>query len=186
MDKQGATTANDVAIDPEPVPHTVPQTVEVSITVADPAWDEVAPDCRDIARAAAAKAAAGRLDDGGVEISILLAGDESLRELNRRYRGIDAATNVLSFAAGAGSGTPVPVPGVARLLGDVAVALETTRREAEADGLELTEHLAHLVVHGVLHLLGYDHETDDDAVVMERLETSILAQLGIADPYGGG
>ncbi len=73
-----------------------------------------------------------------------------------------------------------------RLLGDVAVSLQTTRQEAEAEGLEITEHLAHLVVHGVLHLLGYDHETDVDAVVMERLETSILAQLGIADPYGGG
>ncbi len=178
VDEQNATAANDVAIGPEPVP----ELLEVSITVAEPAWDEAAPDCRDIARAAATAGAAGQLDGDGAEISIVLAGDEMLRELNRRYRGIDASTNVLSFA----DGTPPPAPGVERLLGDVAVSLETTRQEAEAEGLEITEHLAHLVVHGVLHLLGYDHETDVDAVVMERLETSVLAGLGLKDPYGRG
>lgn len=174
MDKQNATVAKDGAIGPA--------ALEVSVTVADSAWDEAAPDCRDIARAAATAAAQGRVESGAAEISILLAGDDLMRELNRRYRGIDAATNVLAFE----DGTPAPVPGGARLLGDVAVAFETTRREAEAGGLDITRHLAHLVVHGVLHLLGYDHETKVDAKLMERLEAAILAGLGIADPYGGG
>lgn len=158
------------------------ESVEVAITVAEPSWNQAVPNCNEIVRTAAQTAAAGRLDDNGAEISILLADDQLLCELNRRYRGIDAATNVLSFT----DGTSPPVPGAMRLLGDVAVALETTRREAAAEGLDITEHLAHLVVHGVLHLFGYDHETDVDAVVMERLETSILAELGIKDPYGGG
>jgi probable rRNA maturation factor len=155
--------------------------VEICITVADPAWDSLVPDCRDQVLEAATAAAANRSASGDAEISILLTADKNVQELNRRYRGIDAPTNVLAFA----DGTPPPGAGAVGLLGDVVVALETTREEAEAGGLDIAEHLAHLVIHGVLHLLGYDHQTDDDAEAMERLETTILDGIGIADPYGG-
>lgn len=110
------------------------------------------------------------------ELSVLLADDAAIRELNRDYRGFDKPTNVLSFPAG-------PTPPRTPLLGDLALAFETIGREAETDAKPFDHHLTHLVVHGVLHLLGYDHETDDEADAMETLETRILAGLGIADPY---
>ncbi|HLB79022.1 MAG TPA: rRNA maturation RNase YbeY, partial [Dongiaceae bacterium] len=96
-----------------------------------------------------------------------------------RYRGIDRATNVLSFPMGAPVGAgAAPTP-----LGDVILARETVAAEARAQGKVVADHVSHLVVHGVLHLLGYDHERTADAAVMERLETAILAGLGVADPY---
>lgn len=112
----------------------------------------------------------------GSEVSVLLSDDATIRLLNRDWRGLDKATNVLSF--------PTPGPLAARpLLGDIAVSWQTTRREADDEGKPVADHLAHLLVHGFLHLLGYDHERDSEADAMERLETSILADLGIADPY---
>ncbi len=113
-----------------------------------------------------------------VELSLLLANDAGVRELNRAWRGIDEPTNVLSFP---GSGAPTP-DGV-RHLGDIALAFETVAREAEAEGKSLAHHVAHLIVHGVLHLLGLDHGTDEEADAMEALEIRALAGLGIADPY---
>ena len=113
-----------------------------------------------------------------VELSLLLSDDAGVRELNRAWRGLDKATNVLSFP---GSGAPTP-DGVHHL-GDIALAFETVAREADADGKSLADHVAHLIVHGVLHLLGCDHETDEEADAMEALETAALARLGIADPY---
>jgi len=116
----------------------------------------------------------------GAEVSVVLTGDAAVRALNRDYRGRDASTNVLAFAqeedAIAQEGPPL-------LLGDVVLAYETVRREAVAQGKTLTDHTRHLVVHGVLHLLGLDHDTQESAVDMERRETAILAGLGIADPY---
>jgi probable rRNA maturation factor len=99
-----------------------------------------------------------------------------MRTLNERWRGCAEPTNVLSFPA---------VPGAATL-GDIAIAYETTAREAEADGKRFADHLAHLAVHGFLHLLGYDHQSNDEADAMERRERVILARLGIADPYAVG
>ena len=117
---------------------------------------------------------------GPSEVSVLLADDRLIAELNRDYRGIDRPTNVLSFPAG----STERAPGQAHiLLGDVVVAVETARREAAAQGRSAADHLAHLVVHGTLHLLGYDHEEDDEAEVMERREVELLSGLGIADPY---
>jgi probable rRNA maturation factor len=113
-----------------------------------------------------------------MELSLLLTDDAGIRELNRTWRGFDKPTNVLSFP---GSGSPSP-DGV-RHLGDIAVAFDTVAREAETEGKSLGDHLTHLIVHGTLHLFGYDHEKDEEAEGMEALETKALAQLGIADPY---
>jgi probable rRNA maturation factor len=108
------------------------------------------------------------------DVAILLTGDDKMRALNLRWRGKDAATNVLSFPGGEDEAH----------LGDVVLAFETVEQEAMQQNVAIADHAAHLVVHGMLHLLGYDHETEDEADTMETLETKILATLGIADPYG--
>ena len=106
--------------------------------------------------------------------------DAHIHRLNRHFRDKDKPTNVLSFPAGP------PIGGrFGPLLGDIVLARETIAREAEGQGLTIDDHLTHLIVHGFLHLVGYDHVEDADAAVMERLETAILASLGIADPYAG-
>ncbi len=153
--------------------------IAVPVAVTERAWEAALGDVQAIARRAARAAARGRSVAGPVEISVLLAGDEEVRALNRDYRKVDRPTNVLAFA----SNDPAPAPGAPRLLGDVVLAYETVRREAEARGLALADHLVHLVVHGVLHLLGYDHQAAEDALVMEAAEVDTLAGLGIADPY---
>jgi probable rRNA maturation factor len=111
------------------------------------------------------------------EVSLVFTDDAHVRRLNRAYRGKDSATNVLSFPAPANNSAFGPP------LGDIALAAETVRREASAEGVTLGEHISHLLVHGFLHLVGYDHENEAEAAVMEGLETAILARLGIADPY---
>jgi probable rRNA maturation factor len=108
----------------------------------------------------------------------VLADDASVQDLNARWRGKDAPTNVLAFA----SDEP-PAKGKPVLLGDVVLAYETVSREAKEQGKRLADHLRHLVIHGVLHLLGYDHIKATPAKRMEALETRILASLGVADPY---
>lgn len=115
--------------------------------------------------------------DAGYEISIVLADDAFVRDLNRQYRNIDRPTNVLSFPSGDEDGHG-PV-----LLGDVVLAYETVAREAQAAGKSLSAHVTHLIIHGILHLLGYDHEDEQEAEEMEALETALLARLGITDPY---
>ena len=107
-------------------------------------------------------------------VTVLLTDDETVRDLNARFRRQDKPTNVLAFPAPANP---------ERLLGDVALAHGVCAREAAEQGKSLADHLRHLVAHGVLHLLGYDHMSDDEAQVMEGRERSILAGLGIADPY---
>jgi probable rRNA maturation factor len=114
---------------------------------------------------------------GAAEISIVLTDDEEQRELNRDWRGKDAPTNVLSFPQ------IEPFSPVIGILGDIILARETLEREAAEQETPLADHFTHLVVHGFLHILGYDHTTEEEALVMEGLETQILAGLGIADPY---
>ena len=114
---------------------------------------------------------------GAAELSIVLTDDAEQRVLNRDWRGIDKSTNVLSFPQIA------PFGAVQGLLGDIILARETVAREAEEMGISFADHFTHLVVHGFLHLLGYDHMDDDEALAMESLETQILASLGVADPY---
>ena len=120
---------------------------------------------------------------GAVEISVLLADDETVRALNARHRGRDNATNVLSFPAAVSADAPDPALPGPMLLGDVVLACETVAAEARAQDKAMADHVRHLVVHGVLHLLGYDHEDDAAAEVMERLEAEILKGFGVADPY---
>lgn len=121
-------------------------------------------------------------DTGEAELAVMLTDDAGIRTLNSNWRGIDKATNVLSFPAlqPTGSGGLDDAP---RMLGDIAIAYETTRKEASDEQKPFDHHLSHLAVHGFLHLIGYDHENDADAETMEALETQILAQLGIPDPY---
>ncbi|MDP3409378.1 rRNA maturation RNase YbeY [Bosea sp. (in: a-proteobacteria)] len=118
---------------------------------------------------------------GGAELSLLLTDDKRIRIVNRDWRGFDKATNVLSFpAAPAGQIATSPV------LGDIVIAYETVAREAQDENKSLSDHFSHLVIHGLLHLLGEDHETDEQAQRMEGLEIAALATLGIADPYADG
>jgi probable rRNA maturation factor len=114
---------------------------------------------------------------GPAELSIVLTDDAEQRVLNRDWRGIDKSTNVLSFPQ------IEPFAPVSGLLGDIILARETLEREAAEQGVSVEDHFTHLVVHGFLHLLGYDHMDDDEALAMEGLETQILASLGVADPY---
>ncbi len=115
---------------------------------------------------------------GGAEVSLVFTDDARIRVLNRQYRGKDQPTNVLSFPA-----APLAPGKLGPPLGDIVMALETIAAESGAQRLDFADHVTHLIVHGFLHLIGYDHETDGEAAVMEWLETAILASLGIADPY---
>ena len=158
---------------------------EIAVLVEHPAWTDALPDdaethCR---RAALAALEAVEMPlERPVEISLVLADDATVRRLNRDWRGKDAATNVLSFATQDDDNEP-EVADAPLLLGDVVLAFETCAAEAAAEGKSLADHLGHLVVHGVLHLLGWDHQDEDDADAMEALETDVLAELGIADPH---
>src|SRR5689334_7619491 len=143
------------------------------------------PDAEDvIQRAIAAAADAVDADVAEAELAVMLTDDSGIRTLNSNWRGIDKPTNVLSFPAL--QPTSPQKPGDApRMLGDIAIAYETMRREADEEQKPFDHHLSHLAVHGFLHLIGYDHENEADAEAMESLETEILAQLGIPDPYAG-
>ena len=145
------------------------------VIIEDERWAIELGDAERLARACARAAAAiePRADGGA---ALLFSDDETLRDLNRRFRGKDKPTNVLSFPSGAPAGA---------FLGDIAIAFETCRAEAAEQGIAFRDHAAHLIVHGLLHLVGYDHEEDEAANVMERLETQILATLGVLDPYAG-
>ena len=134
-----------------------------------------------IQRAIEAAAGIADADVGDAELAIMLTDDTGIRTLNSNWRGIDKPTNVLSFPAlQPAAAAPDDAP---RMLGDIAIAYETTRKEADDEQKPFDHHLSHLAVHGFLHLIGYDHEKDDDAETMESLEQEILAQLGIPDPY---
>lgn len=166
--------------------------IAVDVVVEEEGWRALLPDAETallpFARAALAAGLDAPMPAAGAELCIVLTDDATVRDLNREYRGKDAPTNVLSFALTDGededdddaapAGIDLPL-----MLGDIFLALETVRREAADQGKPARDHALHLVVHGVLHLLGHDHLTETDATAMERLETGILAALGIADPY---
>lgn len=155
-----------------------PLAVMTDIGVEAGDWGDAAHLERLVARAVAAVVTELSLT-GATELSVLFTDDAHIRALNAQWRGKDKATNVLSFPA-----FPVTKGGaVPPMLGDVVLARETVAREAELESKTFDHHLTHLVVHGTLHLLGYDHETDAEAEEMEAAERRILARLAIADPY---
>jgi probable rRNA maturation factor len=167
-------------------------TLKIDVMVDSKRWKEPAK-AKAVVRRAIAQAAAATRSTTRAELAIVLTDDSAIRALNRDWRGIDKATNVLSFptknagpeaahgAGHAGHGPDGPQPH----LGDIVLAFETIEREAEGERKPLTHHLAHLAVHGFLHLVGYDHERDKDARKMEQAERDILRQLKIPDPYRG-
>lgn len=145
----------------------------VDVIIDDERWTAALGDAEALAaECVRAAAAAEPLVAAGA--ALLLTNDSALQDLNRRFREIDKPTNVLSFPSGGPPG---------EFLGDIAVAFETCRRESDEQGVSFRDHAAHLIVHGLLHLAGYDHEEDVEAERMEGLETKILAALGVADPY---
>ena len=150
--------------------------VEIDILESAPVWKN-APEAESVIEQAilACETKLGQAAED-VEVSVLLCDDAEIRGLNRQWRGKDSATNVLSFPA-------PPGPGASLHLGDIAIAYETVAREALEEGKPFAAHLAHMAVHGYLHLSGYDHEDDDEAEEMEQLEREILTALGVSDPY---
>jgi probable rRNA maturation factor len=156
----------------------------VDVLIESEAW-RMLPEAEDLVRRAIAYAAASEvaIHPREAELSVLLCDDQTITGLNARWRGQEKPTNVLSFPApplrGATPAERVP-------LGDIAIAYETLAREAREQGKSVSDHLSHLVVHGFLHLLGYDHCVEGEAEQMERLEGSILARIGVANPYATG
>jgi probable rRNA maturation factor len=145
----------------------------IEVIIKDEGWREALPEAEALAercqRAAAAfESALAR------ETALLLCEDAAIRALNARFRQKDRATNVLSFPSGEAEG----------FLGDIALARETCVTEAAEKGVALRDHAAHLIIHAMLHLAGYDHQADEEAAAMEGRETEILASMGVSDPYG--
>ena len=154
--------------------------LDIDVNIEAVGWSRMIPDLeKTIDAAAGAAVAAAGYTGRNPELSVLLADDRRLAELNENWRGKAGPTNVLSFPGDVEGPGPV-------MLGDIALALETLMAEAAVAGISVSAHFNHLVVHGVLHLLGFDHETDREAEEMESLETKILGELGIADPYAIG
>jgi probable rRNA maturation factor len=158
--------------------------LKIDVLVDSDCWTEPAK-ARSLVRRAVAQAAAiatttmastTMTSTTGTELAIVLTDDSAIRQLNRLWRRIDAATNVLSFPSKRAADEPPH-------LGDIVLAYETIAREASAEGKPFAHHLAHLVVHGFLHLIGYDHGKDADAAAMEQTEREILRRLAIPDPY---
>ena len=159
-----------------PAPERRAAALQIDIQAQSPLW-EAQPLAGQTVRDAVI-AAASALSTAGGEVSIVLTDDSVIRALNRDWRGIDKPTNVLSFpAAGQKAGEN------ARLLGDIIIAYETLERECDDGNRIFLHHLAHLAVHGFLHLIGYDHQTDTQAKEMEGLESKIMTRLNIPDPY---
>lgn len=163
----------------------------VDTLIEDPRWRQIG--LADLAEEAACAVLEDQtLPQEGFEISLLACSDARIAELNEDFRGKPAPTNVLSWptrerGAEVDGGMPERPrpgpPGLPQELGDIAIAWETCSREAEAQQKPVTDHVAHLLVHGLLHLLGYDHIRDTDAALMEATETRILAKMGYSDPY---
>ncbi|WP_437361585.1 rRNA maturation RNase YbeY [Inquilinus limosus] len=168
--------------------------IDLTVSIDAPGWSALGPDFADeealaaalgplVEAAVAAGAGPGVALEAGrpAELSIVFADDATVQRLNREYRGKDAPTNVLSFALT--EAEEPDFPGAPLVLGDVVLALETVLAEAGRDRKAPADHARHLVVHGILHLLGHDHMTEAEAEAMERIEIAVLARFGIADPY---
>ena len=152
-------------------------TVEFEISIECAGWRELRGLQALVAESLkAALEESGDLLAEGAEVSLLFCDDARIKQLNRDFRGQDKSTNVLSFP------TPDPLE-TAPFIGDIAVACETVAREAQVLGISFDQHSRHMIVHGFLHLLGYDHEDEDEAEAMEALEVRVLSRLGVDNPY---
>ena len=158
------------------------EATSVEVSVRCDAWFSACPQAEVLAAAAAraALASAGPSAGAPLVVAVVLADDAEQRRLNRTYRGTDMPTNVLAFPIADPAAAPADLP---VLLGDVVLAFETFQREAAEQHKTLADHLRHLVVHGVLHLCGFDHERGAEAAMMEAREVEILTSLGVPDPY---
>jgi len=161
--------------------------MSVDCMIEDKRWAAV--DLEGLAEAAAA-ATFAHLGLSGYEVSLLGCNDARIADLNADFRGKPTPTNVLSWpsderGADLDGGQPLPPDRTDPELGDIAIAYDTCAQEAESAGKSLEDHTTHLVIHGILHLLGYDHDRDQDATLMEGLEKQILGNMGVADPYRG-
>ena len=145
----------------------------IDIQIQSPLWDPQPLAAQTVRDAIAA--AATMLVTGSGEVSVVLTDDKAIQKLNRDWRGIDKLTNVLSF--------PAAKSGGAALLGDIVIAYETLARECADENRVFLHHLAHLAMHGFLHLIGYDHQNDSDADAMESLESKIMLFMKLPDPY---
>jgi probable rRNA maturation factor len=174
-DRRGRLEGRTTPMPPEPA-------VSVEVAVDCDGWLAACPEAAALA-ATAARAALAVVGTTGAPaiLGLILTDDSEQRRLNRTYRGTDAPTNVLAFAL-SDPATPAPA-GSPVLLGDVVLAFETIEREAAGQNKKLADHLAHLTVHGVLHLLGFDHQNEAEAAAMEAREVEILKIVGVADPY---
>jgi len=153
-------------------------TIEIDIAVESEKWAAIELDSLVSLAVEAARTESHVALAPSTEVSLLFCDDARIRELNREWRGLDKPTNVLSFPAS----EPTRLS-QAPLLGDIAIAFETVERESIDEQKSFADHLSHMVVHGFLHLVGFDHEIDGDAEVMEDAERRALARLGVADPY---
>ena len=145
--------------------------LSVDVLVQSPKWKKQRGAAAAVRKAI--NAAADEISSPDGEVAVVLTGDAAIRKLNKQWRKIDKATNVLSF----------PAPQDGAMLGDIVIAYETLARESRDEGKKFAHHLSHLAVHGFLHLMGYDHQNDSDAETMEELEGVILARLKIPNPY---
>ncbi len=175
-------------------PRLAPTGVTVDVLIESPSWEKAEPAAEAVVREAVLRAAAATdVGEASAEVAVLLCDDATIAALNAQWRGREEPTNVLSFPAPPASDLPTSDPSLSGPaasdpsvpvhLGDIAIACETVVREAREQGRMVSQHLAHLAVHGFLHLLGYDHQTEREAEHMEALERDILATLGISDPY---
>ncbi len=152
----------------------------IDIEIEEEGWLDALPDVVSVVETGVSAALRAAKFSEQADIVVLLCSDAEMRQLNAEYRQKDAPTNVLSFPAP----KSMRIKGVLEHLGDMSLGLETCVREAKEQKKTLKNHVLHLSIHGALHLLGYDHQDDEEANVMEALERDILKDLGVADPYG--
>ncbi len=154
-----------------------PTVLTIDLRIEDENWTSALVDCEKVIESAL-EAAAHKMNQSGL-VEVLLTNDAEMRELNSKWRGKDTPTDVLSFPS-----EGADMPGMQTFLGDLALGLEVAKTDADKLGRDFELHVMHLLVHGFLHLLGYDHMSEEEAKHMEGLEAQILAPLGLPDPYG--
>jgi len=154
-----------------------PTVLTIDLRIEDENWTSALVDCEKVIESAL-EAAAHKMNQSGL-VEVLLTNDAEMRELNSKWRGKDKPTDVLSFPS-----EGADMPGMQTFLGDLALGLEVAKTDADKLGRDFELHVMHLLVHGFLHLLGYDHMSEEEAKHMEGLEAQILAPLGLPDPYG--